>query len=276
MPSRRKSTLDFVSGEAFDFGKTLPESPRGVMTRSRRTSIYGGSAAAPLRSLPMTTAPKSAKKVATRKPLLETVMEGRVKKKSPLPRAARGGRRSVAPNAKTAATATASAAKGTAKAKKITPPAKPARSSLAKDVKVVVERLENTPGIKASAVKPEAVERLMEEVKTSPKRVQIVFEEMADKMCTPPAAGGFGRRTTRSTRKKSTPHPNRATKKTFAPADSKSSPKSLAAGNASEQSKAIPFPGTPQMAEPTALLKLNLKNKVQEKMEEHVSKMPQT
>ena len=40
--------------------------------------------------------------------------------------------------------------------------------------------------------------------------------------------------------------------------------------------RAPPPLGTPQLADPTALLKINLRNKVQEQMEERVAKMPNT
>ena len=61
-----------------------------------------------------------------------------------------------------------------------------------------------------------------------------------------------------------------AKKKLFAPADDKSSPAPTVS------MRAPPPLGTPQLADPTALLKLNLKHKVQEQMEERVSKMPKT
>ena len=61
-----------------------------------------------------------------------------------------------------------------------------------------------------------------------------------------------------------------AKKKLFAPADEKSSPAPSAT------MRAPPPLGTPQLADPTALLKINLRNKVQEQMEERVAKMPNT
>ena len=59
-----------------------------------------------------------------------------------------------------------------------------------------------------------------------------------------------------------------ATKHVFAPASKKSSPKSNAV------SKPHMFHGTPQMADPSSLIKVSLKNKVKAELEERVSKLP--
>merc|ERR1719245_1680127 len=148
--------------------------------------------------------------------------------------------------------------------------------NLTRDVRVVVERLENTPGYKKIFVSREEVRQRLEEVRTSPHRVQIVCDSLAerDSEATPgsPPKTPKSSRTTRAAIKRSTPHPNQAAKKKlFAPADDKSSPAPTAANM-----RAPPPLGTPQLADPTALLKLNLKHKVQEQMEERVSKMPKT
>ena len=98
------------------------------------------------------------------------------------------------------------------------------------------------------------------------KAVQIVVEDTENAKT--PVVKLVRVKTTRSAIKKSTPHPK---KNVFAPANDKSSPK------AQNGLAANPFTvGTPQMADPIAMLKLNLKNKLQEKIEEKVSKMPQT
>merc|ERR1719245_1411914 len=52
--------------------------------------------------------------------------------------------------------------------------------NLTRDVQVVVERLENTPGYKKILVSREEVRQRLEEVRTSPHRVQIVCESLAE------------------------------------------------------------------------------------------------
>jgi len=275
-------TPGFVSGEDFAFAAPA-DSPKGVMTR-RRTSIYvaakgRGSA---VRAPPPSTS--RGKKVTGRAAPIAAEKKAAPAKKTPPKR----GRKSVAPAAVPAPPQAppVSRAKKAAPEKpkrKVAPPKKAATAEtvtaepdLTKDVQVVVERLENTPGYKKILLNRDEVRQRLEAVRTSPLRVQIVCDSLAERETSKsppnsPPKTPKSSRTTRGLLKRSTPHPNQAAKKKlFAPADDKSSP-------AHTTSMRAPPPlGTPQLADPTAMLKLNLKCKVQEQMEERVSKMPST
>jgi len=301
-------TPGFVSGEDFAFAAPA-DSPKGVMTR-RRTSIYvaaksrGSAAPAPLAST------SRGKMITARAAPIAKEKKAAVAKTTPPKR----GRRSVAPTAATVRVPAPPQLAPVSRAKK-TAPEKPKRKAaplkkvasakvngvgeengmsnptpamlalmekkrlaenaepdLTRDVQVVVERLENTPGYKKILVNREEVRQRLEAVRTSPLRVQIVCDSLAEEEATKsPPKTPKSSRTTRGAIKRSTPHPNQAAKKKlFAPADDKSSPAPTT------NMRAPPPLGTPQLADPTALLKLNLKHKVQEQMEERVSKMPNT
>ena len=84
-----------------------------------------------------------------------------------------------------------------------------AEPDLTRDVQVVVERLENTPGYKKILVNREEVKQRLEAVRTSPHRVQIVCDSLAEKETTKsPPKTPKSSRTTRAAIKRSTPHPN--------------------------------------------------------------------
>ena len=81
--------------------------------------------------------------------------------------------------------------------------------NLTRDVQVVVERLENTPGYKKILVSREEVRQRLEEVRASPHRVQIVCDSLAEREATgSPPKTPKSSRTTRAAIKRSTPHPN--------------------------------------------------------------------
>ena len=84
-----------------------------------------------------------------------------------------------------------------------------AEPDLTRDVQVVVERLENTPGYKKILVNREEVRQRLEAVRTSPLRVQIVCDSLAEEDATKsPPKTPKSSRTTRGAIKRSTPHPN--------------------------------------------------------------------
>lgn len=291
MTSKVKPQKDeFVSGDLFQFGEF--SSPKGVVTRSRRSSMGGAS------SLTKPTAPVRAKKSAlptlqetTSKVAKKTVGRTKktvVEKTKPAPKSVANRRQTLAPKV-TKKMVTVKAPATPPVSKKVTvvthdvsTPAKLSKAvseSLFGDVEIVLDRLENTPiGKRLDA---NGVFARLEQVYKSPDRVDIVVEKLS-KITPPPgnrkipAAGlNFSPRVTRSVRKvKKTPAANRKGKilagHRFGPASDKSSPKTTGS------MPPATFYGTPQSMDPMALLKKSMKNKVQEEIKERVAKMPST
>eukprot|EP00095_Tigriopus_kingsejongensis_P008947 maker-scaffold199_size265817-snap-gene-1.53 protein:Tk08947 transcript:maker-scaffold199_size265817-snap-gene-1.53-mRNA-1 annotation:"---NA---" len=248
----------FVPAAGFDFHSA---SPPGPITRSRRSSIYGGLAPVALaasRQRRASLAPSTRPSARS----AEEISKMPIRRKSLMPPPTRQP---------TNLKKTTRAPPQTASA--------PRRTSIARDVQVVLEKLAETPEMAHSPpIDRVVIKARLKAVEPSPRRVAVVVKAIVKEQGTPRTKAPptsekiFSPRLTRSNRKLLQNRPLQKLK--FGPASSKSSPKSVALKTGHQ--KTTTFSGTPKSTNPLDLLKRNLQDKVDTHMEDTMARLPNT